>query len=280
MNCQNCEFTKFISLVKFSRLQYCMTFYGFDALQFQSHFHRHSRWLHVQQQSSSSSSINRFIDTVRKLGRTRRRPEFPGRNVVSIKRLMLEDEELCCSKSFVLRPSKVRKLVRENQLQVESMKIGYRTEFCDFAVIKPVFLRPREIRVLSQEDKLAVLNRLFSQRARNKSFVSVRSERSLPSAVLVHVHGGNRKAIIDFFPPAFVNSQIAQVDRPTILERVIFSSSSLCGGVFVTSLYFSFKYRNIGDLENSKVSYHKFVVRFQTKSVYCKEEIFIGNLIS
>ena len=28
-------------------------------------------------------------------GYTRRRPEFPGRNVVSIKRL-LENEELCC----------------------------------------------------------------------------------------------------------------------------------------------------------------------------------------
>ena len=42
-------------------------------------FHRHSRWLYIQQQSSSSSS-NRFIE--HDVTRSLRRPEFPGRNVV------------------------------------------------------------------------------------------------------------------------------------------------------------------------------------------------------
>ena len=145
------------------------------------------------------------------------------------------------SKSFCFEALEGTKISSCKPASSRKYENGYRTEFCDFTVVKPVFLRPREIRVLSQEDKLAVLNCLFSRKARNKSFVSVRSERSLASAVLVHVHGGHRKGFIDFFPPAFVNSQIAQVDRPKILERVIFSSSSLCGGVFVTSLNFSFK---------------------------------------
>ena len=50
-----------------------------------------------------------------------------------------------------------------------------------------------------------------------------------------------RNGLIDFFPPAFVNSQIAQVDRPKILERMLFGSSPLLSGVFVT--FFSFKLR-------------------------------------
>ena len=33
--------------------------------------------------------------------------------------------------------------------------------------------------------------------------------------------------LIDFFPPAIVNSQIAQVGRPKILERMVFCSSPL-----------------------------------------------------
>ena len=40
-----------------------------------------------------------------------------------------------------------------------------------------------------------------------------------------------RNGSIDFFPPAIVNSQIAQVDRPKILERIQFKSApvwSLC----------------------------------------------------
>ena len=40
-----------------------------------------------------------------------------------------------------------------------------------------------------------------------------------------------------FFPPAFVNSQIAQVNRPKILERMVSGSSPLCSKVFVTSLF-------------------------------------------
>ena len=47
--------------------------------------------------------------------------------------------------------------------------------------------------------------------------------------------------LIDFFPPAIVNSQIAQVDRPKILEQMVFGSSLLLSEVFVT--FFSFKLR-------------------------------------
>ena len=53
-----------------------------------------------------------------------------------------------------------------------------------------------------------------------------------------------RNGLIDFFPPAIVSSQIAQVDRPKILERMVFGSSPLLSGVFVT--FFSFQ---IEDLE-------------------------------
>ena len=51
--------------------------------------------------------------------------------------------------------------------------------------------------------------------------MSVRSKRSLASAVLVHVQvvrGSHRKSFIDFFHLKFVNSQIAQVDRPIVFE--------------------------------------------------------------
>ena len=50
-----------------------------------------------------------------------------------------------------------------------------------------------------------------------------------------------RNGLVDFFPAAFVNSQIAQVDRLKILERMVFGSSPLLSGVFVT--FFSFKLR-------------------------------------
>ena len=53
-----------------------------------------------------------------------------------------------------------------------------------------------------------------------------------------------RNGLIDFFPPAIVNSQIAQVDRPKILERMVFGSSPLLSGVFVTFFLFQ-----IEDLE-------------------------------
>ena len=54
-------------------------------------------------------------------------------------------------------------------------------------------------------------------------------------------HRPVRNGLIDFFPPAIVNSQIAQVDRPKILERMVFGSSPLVSGVFAT--FFSFKLR-------------------------------------
>ena len=46
-----------------------------------------------------------------------------------------------------------------------------------------------------------------------------------------------RNGLTDFFPPAIVNSQIAQVDRPQILGMV-FGSSPLLFGVFVTFFLF------------------------------------------
>ena len=53
-----------------------------------------------------------------------------------------------------------------------------------------------------------------------------------------------RNGLIDFFPPAIVNSQIAQVDRPKIVERMVFGSSPLVSRVFVTFFLFQ-----IEDLE-------------------------------
>ena len=50
-----------------------------------------------------------------------------------------------------------------------------------------------------------------------------------------------------FFSPAIVNSHIAQVDRPKILERMVFGSSPLLSGVFVAFFLFQ-----VEDLENSK----------------------------
>ena len=53
------------------------------------------------------------------------------------------------------------------------------------------------------------------------------SERSLASAVLVQgVHGGHRKGFPEFVPPAFVNSQTARVNRPEVLERMVFGSAA------------------------------------------------------
>ena len=61
--------------------------------------------------------------------------------------------------------------------------------------------------------------------------------------MLVQVVGGCpvRNGLIDFFPPAIVNSQIAQMDRPKILERMVSGSSLLLSGLFVT--FFLFKLR-------------------------------------
>ena len=59
--------------------------------------------------------------------------------------------------------------------------------------------------------------------------------------MLVQVVCGSpvRNGLIDFFPPAIVNSQIAQVDGPKTLERMVFGSSPLPSGVFVTFSFFS-----------------------------------------
>ena len=53
-----------------------------------------------------------------------------------------------------------------------------------------------------------------------------------------------QKGLIDFFLPAIVNSQIAQVDKPEIFEQMVFGSSPLLSGVFATFFLFQ-----IEDLE-------------------------------
>ena len=54
-----------------------------------------------------------------------------------------------------------------------------------------------------------------------------------------------RSGFIDFFPPAIVNSQIAQVDRRKIVERMVSGSSPLLR--WSLCYFFSFQ---IEDLEN------------------------------
>ena len=107
-------------------------------------------------------------------------------------------------------------------------------------IIKPVFSRPREIRVLSQEDWFAHhwLVLLLKKCETKASCLCVAS-----ATMQAQVVRGRpvRNGLIDFFPPAIVSSQIAQVDRPKTLERMVFGSSPLLSRVFVT--FFSFKLR-------------------------------------
>ena len=46
-----------------------------------------------------------------------------------------------------------------------------------------------------------------------------------------------RNALVDLFPPATVSSQIAQVDRLKILERMVSGSSPLLSGLFLTFFF-------------------------------------------
>ena len=48
-----------------------------------------------------------------------------------------------------------------------------------------------------------------------------------------------------FFPPAFVNSQIAQVNRPKFLERMVSGSSPLCSQLLFLPFFFFFKLRTL-----------------------------------
>ena len=52
-----------------------------------------------------------------------------------------------------------------------------------------------------------------------------------------------------FFPPSFVNSQIAQVNRPKFLERMV---SRFKSALLQSLCYFTFFLSQIEDLENSK----------------------------
>ena len=61
--------------------------------------------------------------------------------------------------------------------------------------------------------------------------------RALATAVLVclQLFVATEKGSIYLFPPAFVNSQIAQVDRLRVFHQMIFGSSLLCAGVVKVS---------------------------------------------
>ena len=78
-----------------------------------------------------------------------------------------------------------------------------------------------------------------TQKVRDESVVSLCSERYNASTGSPWPSGP--KCFDRLFPPAIVNSQIAQVDRPKILEQMVFGSSPLLSAVFVT--FFSFKLR-------------------------------------
>ena len=80
------------------------------------------------------------------------------------------------------------------------------------------------------------------------SFLSVLCQRlKLPSLYTVRF---GRNDMIDLFPPAFVSSQIAQVDRMRVLERVI---SRFTFGLRQSLRNFTFFFLSkIEDLENSK----------------------------
>ena len=62
-----------------------------------------------------------------------------------------------------------------------------------------------------------------------------------------------RNGLIDFCPPAIVNSQIAQVDRPKILVPTAFGSSPLLSGVFVTFFFSKWALRKIPSLLDVKM---------------------------
>ena len=55
-----------------------------------------------------------------------------------------------------------------------------------------------------------------------------------------------RNGLLDTFPPAMVNSQMAQVDRAKILEQMVFGSSPVLARDFVTIFF------QIEDFEKSK----------------------------
>ena len=101
---------------------------------------------------------------------------------------------------------------------------------CRLGKQSPVFSRPREIRVLSQEDWLAHhwLVLLLEKCETKTSCLCVAS-----ATMEAQVVRGRpvQNPLIDFFPPAIVNSQIAQVERPKIAERMVFGSSPLLSGV-------------------------------------------------
>ena len=101
-------------------------------------------------------------------------------------------------------------------------------------IIKLVFSRPKEIRVLSQGTRSPLTCPSPRKCETKASWICGASV-----AMLVQVVRGCpvRNTLIDFLPPAIVSSQIAQVDRPKILERMAFGSSPILSGVFVTFFF-------------------------------------------
>ena len=86
-----------------------------------------------------------------------------------------------------------------------------------------------------------------TRKVRDESVVSLCSECCNASTGSPWLSG-----LIDFFPPAIVSSQIAQVDRPKILERMVFGSSPLLSRVFATFFFSNWGLRKILSLLDVK----------------------------
>ena len=149
-----------------------------------------------------------------------------------------------------------------------SMHLKLESSNLRFFVDRPYFSRPRKYRWLFSEptywprcsqgqygegnnqagifeadgNKSFIPGRLVRSSLNCPSTRKVRDEASClcvaSAAMLVQVVCGCpvRNGLIDFFPPAIV-SQIAQVDRPKILERMVIDSSPLPSGVFVAFFF-------------------------------------------
>ena len=107
-------------------------------------------------------------------------------------------------------------------------------------IIKLVFSRPREIKSLipGRLARSPLSLSLLEKRETKASFLCVAN--ACKRSAGTGCQWQSRKCFDHFFSPAFVNSQIAQVNRPKFLGPMVFGSSPLCSEVFVTSLFFCF----------------------------------------
>ena len=112
-------------------------------------------------------------------------------------------------------------------------------------IIKPVFSRPRKESYPREISSLTTVSLL--EKRETKALCLCVANACKRSAGTGSIVGRGRRNGFEFFPTAFVKSQIAQVNRPKIFERIVSGSSLLCSEVLATSLFFQ-----IEDLENAK----------------------------